>query len=134
LEKLPIILFDGVCNFCNDSVNFIIDRDKKHQFYFASLQSGYAGNLLKQYGLSNHTLDSVVLITEEKKVYQKSNAALEIARRLSGIWPVFYAFKIFPRFIRDFFYDLIAKHRYKIFGRSEECRLPDPKLRERFLG
>ena len=110
----------------------MIDRDGKGTFKFAALQSDIGQELLKQFGKKTADFDSVILI-KNNQLFQKSDAALEIAREMGGIWKLFYGFKIFPRFIRDFFYDLIAKNRYKIFGRTEACRIPTEELRERFL-
>jgi len=130
--KTPVILFDGVCNFCNGSVNFIIDRDKKGLFSFASLQSSAAQEILQEKGEDTASFNSVILVTEDK-IYRKSRAALEIAKQLSGLWPIFYIFRIIPTSIRDFFYDIIAKNRYKWFGKRDTCRMPEPEVRERFL-
>lgn len=131
------ILFDGVCNFCNASINFIIDRDSKGIFKFAALQSEVGQELLKKFGLKTNdsesrTFDSIVAL-EGDKVYQKSDAALEIARKIDGIWKVFYIFKIIPAFLRNPVYDLIARNRYRIFGRADACRIPTPELKARFL-
>ena len=127
-----IILFDGVCNFCNSSVNFIIDRDPKNYFTFGALQSIKGQALLERYGLSQTALDTLILI-ESKQIYSRSTAALRIAKRLSGLWPLFYCFVIIPRFLRDPIYGLIAKYRYKIFGKREVCRVPTPEEKARFL-
>lgn len=126
------ILFDGVCNFCNASINFIIDRDSKGIFKFAALQSEIGQELLKEFGLKTSDFDSIVAI-EGDKVYQKSDAALEIARRMDRIWKVFYVLKIIPAFFRDPVYDLVARNRYRIFGRTDACRIPTPELKARFL-
>jgi len=131
-QQHAVILFDGICNFCNDSVNFIIDHDKKGRFSFASLQSDVAKEVLAQYGQNNQNFNSVILVMNGR-TYYKSSAALEIARQLDGFWPVFYIFRILPTFIRDFFYDIIAKNRYRWFGKRESCRFPEPAVRERFL-
>lgn len=131
------ILFDGVCNFCNASINFIIDRDSKGIFKFAALQSEVGQALLKEFGLKtsdseSRTFDSIVAI-EGGKVYQKSDAALEITHRMDGIWKIFYVFKIIPTFLRNPIYDLVARNRYRIFGRTDACRIPTPELKARFL-
>ena len=126
------ILFDGVCNFCNASINFVIDRDSQKIFKFAALQSDVGQQILRENNFPQSEFDSIFL-TDGNKIYQKSDAALEIAKRLDGAWKIFYFFKIVPRFIRDFVYDLVAKNRYKIFGKSESCRIPTPELKERFL-
>lgn len=130
---MHIILFDGVCNFCNASINFIIDRDIHNKFRFAALQSDTGRKLLQQYEVPDtSTLDSVVLI-KNNKVYKKSAAALEIVRDLNGLWPVLYIFKLFPSFILDTLYNTIARNRYRIFGRAETCRVPTPQLKQKFL-
>lgn len=128
----PLLLFDGVCNLCNSSVQFIIKRDPKGTFRFAALQSALGQKELQQYQLKADSLESIVLILDGK-VWQRSNAALEIARRLSGLWPALYIFKIIPRFIRDWVYDLIANNRYRWFGRQDQCMIPTPELKSRFL-
>lgn len=127
-----IILFDGVCNFCNGSVNFIIDRDPQKYFKFAPLQSEVGEKLLKENGVDKIETDSVVLI-EDGKVYTHTTAALRIARRLSGYWSYFYGLTIVPSSIRDIFYKLFAKYRYQMFGKQAACMLPSPEVRERFL-
>ncbi len=127
-----IILFDGVCNFCNASINFLIDRDKKSVFKFAALQSEPGKEILKKYNITFTELDSV-MAEKDGKLYQKSDAALEIARNMSGGWKLLYGFKIIPRFIRDFVYDIVAKNRYRFMGKMDACRIPTPELRARFL-
>ena len=130
--KKMTVLFDGVCNFCNASINFVIDRDKKGVFKFAALQSDIGQEILKKYGLKQTNFDSIIL-EKEGKIYQKSDAALEIVRNMDGLWKVFYIFKIIPSFLRNPVYNLIAKNRYRIFGRTDACRIPTPKLKARFL-
>lgn len=130
--KNGIILFDGVCNMCNGLVNFVIDRDPKGYFKFASLQSENGQDLLKKYNLPLDDFDSFILI-EDDKVFQKSTGGLKVARHLSGLWPVFYVFIIFPAFFRNFLYSLIAKNRYKMFGKRDACRIPEPGIKSRFL-
>jgi predicted DCC family thiol-disulfide oxidoreductase YuxK len=128
-----IILFDGICNFCNSSVNFVLDRDHKKKFMFGALQSEAGKKLLEEYGIpQTKNYDSVILI-KNNKVYKKSAASLEIAKDLSGGWPLFYVLKIIPWFIRDVFYDLIAKNRYRLMGKRDACRMPGPGEKERFL-
>ncbi len=134
VKKLPdnLILFDGVCNLCNASVNFVIDRDPQAKFSFASLQSEAGQLLLTHCGMDVEALESVML-WKQGKLYTKSRAALEIARGLSGAWPVLYIFRLVPRFIRDSVYNFIASHRYKWFGKSDQCRMPAPGIRKRFI-
>ncbi|MFT3948530.1 MAG: thiol-disulfide oxidoreductase DCC family protein [Agriterribacter sp.] len=128
----PIILFDGVCNLCNSSIQFVLKKDKKKQFYFTSLQSNAGQQLLKQYRLSPGKFDSFILI-ENNKAYTRSTAALRVVKRLSGLWPLLYIFIIIPPFIRNAVYDWVARNRYKWFGKSESCMLPTPELNARFL-
>lgn len=131
-EKQSIVLFDGVCHFCNNSVNFIIDRDPKKKFVFAPLQSELAKELLTRLGEDSTVIDSIILI-QNNKLYKRSRAALEIAKQLNGLWPLCYVFIIVPGFIRDIVYNFIAKNRYKWFGKLDTCRIPTPEMRERFL-
>lgn len=131
-DNKDIVLFDGVCNLCNNAVNFIIDRDPQGRFIFASQQSSEGQSLLEKFALSTLTMDSLVLI-RGYKVYTKSGAALEIARFLSGFWPGFYIFKLVPYPIRDFIYNLVARNRYRLFGKREQCRYPTAELKTRFL-
>ena len=132
MPQQPIILFDGVCNFCNSTVNFIIKRDKKSVFRFAALQSASAGKILSGNSLKKKDFDSFVY-TDKGRIYTKSSAALQVCRHLTGIWPLMYGFIIIPRFIRDAVYDLVAKNRYKWFGKKEACMIPAPEIRSRFL-
>ncbi|MCH1625372.1 thiol-disulfide oxidoreductase DCC family protein [Ferdinandcohnia quinoae] len=126
-----IILFDGICNFCNSSVQFIIKRDSNENYQFASLQGEVGKDLLKKHGLKGD-LSSVILI-EGDRAYIKSNAALRICRNLSGLYPFLSIFLIIPSPIRDIFYDVIAKNRYKWFGKKESCMIPPAEVRGRFL-
>jgi predicted DCC family thiol-disulfide oxidoreductase YuxK len=132
LNDSPVILFDGVCNLCNGSVIFIIKRDAQAKLKFASLQSDYGIQQMQRFNLSTSALNSVLLI-KEGRLFQKSNAALEIASMLDGIWPLLYVFKIIPRFMRDVIYDGIAKNRYRWFGKKEECMIPTPDMKARFI-
>jgi predicted DCC family thiol-disulfide oxidoreductase YuxK len=127
-----VILFDGVCNFCNGAVNFVISRDRDGYFKFAALQSAVGEELLDKHRIDKVETDSVVLI-EDDKAYLHSSAALRIVRRLPGLWPVLYGLIIVPKGIRDWAYRLFAKHRYRLFGRREECMIPTPEIRTRFL-
>ena len=127
-----IVLFDGVCNFCNGTVNFIIRRDRKDNFRFAPLQSEIGQKLLRQYDLNAPGVDSVVLI-ENGKAFTHSTAALKIAQQLSGIWQIFSVFQFVPRPARDFFYRLFARNRYRLFGKREVCMMPTPEIKARFL-
>ncbi len=127
-----IILFDGVCNFCNSWVNFTISRDHRQFFQFAPLQSEKAIELLEKHGVNKQDTDSVVVI-EDGIAYTYSTAALRIAKGLGGIWSLAYAFIVVPKFIRDGIYKWIAKNRYKWFGEKDQCMIPTPEIRARFL-
>jgi predicted DCC family thiol-disulfide oxidoreductase YuxK len=127
-----IVLFDGECNFCNGTVQFILDRDPHAHFSFASLQSAAARELLASHGRDPADLDTVVLI-EGDAISDRSTAALRIARRLRGPVRFLYAFVIVPRALRDLVYRAFAKHRYRLFGRSETCRVPTAAERARFV-
>lgn len=127
-----IILFDGVCNLCNATVNFIIRNDPKQLFKFAPLQSAFGQEILKNSGLSILKLETVILI-ENKELFIKSTAALKIAKDLKGFWKVFYVLMIIPKPVRDFFYDLVAKNRYTLFGRKKSCMIPDKETIMRFI-
>lgn len=127
-----IILFDGVCNFCNYWVNFILKRDKKNYFKFASLQSESGQALLKKNGLPKDDFDSFILIAENK-IYKKSEAAFIVAKRLSGISKIILPFKILPTRFTDLVYDFIANNRYEFFGKREFCRIPSPDEKNRFI-
>lgn len=131
-KEYDILLFDGVCNLCNSSVNFIIDRDPKKHFKFAALQSEFGQAKLKELGFSQEEFDSLVLLSNGK-VYRKSSAALRIAKKLKGLWPLLYIFIIIPPFIRHGVYDIIGKNRYKWFGKQDSCRMPTPELKQRFI-
>jgi len=127
-----LILFDGVCNLCNSSVNFIIKHDKKNKFIFAPLQSNIAQIKLKEIGIDVSKIDSIVLI-EENEAFYKSSAALKISKNLSGLYSFFYMFIIFPKFIRDAIYDYVAKNRYKWYGKKETCMVPTEELKSKFI-
>ena len=128
----PVILFDGVCNLCSASVRFVIKRDSARRFRFASLQSPVAARLLGAEAPTSERLESVLLLAEGK-IYRKSTAALLIARRLNGLWPLLSALLIIPRPLRDLVYDWIGRRRYRMFGKREVCWRPDGGMAERFL-
>lgn len=128
-----VVLFDGVCNLCSSAVQFIIERDKNSKFKFASLQSEYGQEQLKKHQLLDKNIDSVVLV-EEGSAYIKSTAALRIAKKLGGLYPLAYVFIIIPAFIRNWVYDYIARNRYQWYGKKEACWIPTPDLKARFLG
>jgi len=127
----PLILFDGVCNLCNSSVQFVIRHDPRAGFRFAALQSPIGQAILDRYHFSKEKLISVIVVIDGK-AYDRSRAALEIARRLDGLWPLMYAFIIIPPFIRNFVYDWVSGNRYKWFGKKDECMIPTPELKSRF--
>lgn len=127
-----LIMFDGMCNFCNYWVNFIIDHDKQKYFKFNSLQSNIAQNFLKRKNLDLPKMDTIVLMMNEK-VYFKSSAALQIAKKLNRFWKVVYILVIIPEPLRDLIYNFIARNRYKWFGRRESCRIPTEDESDRFL-
>jgi predicted DCC family thiol-disulfide oxidoreductase YuxK len=131
-HTVKVILFDGVCNFCNNSINFVIKRDKKNQIKFAALQSLAGAQLIEQYGLPAKDMQSFIFI-ENGVAYNRSTAALRVCRLLGGGWPLCYAFIIVPKFIRDGLYNFIAKNRYKWFGKQNECMVPTPAVRAKFL-
>ncbi|KJJ38079.1 thiol-disulfide oxidoreductase DCC family protein [Aequorivita vladivostokensis] len=127
-----IILFDGVCNLCNGAVTFIIKRDKKDVFKFAALQSEIGRELTSKFNIDTSKVDSIILIDGEKH-YEKSSAALRIAKYLSGAYPLLFGFMVVPKFIRNAVYDYIAKNRYKWFGKKESCMIPTAELKSKFL-
>jgi predicted DCC family thiol-disulfide oxidoreductase YuxK len=126
-----IILFDGECNFCNSSVQFIIKRDKKAIFRFASIQSDVGKEIVRKHNASLD-VDSLILV-EHNKCYYKSSAVFRICKRLKGAWKLFYFLIVLPNPLRDYFYDLVAKNRYKWFGKKTDCMMPSPDIRNRFL-
>ena len=140
-----MVLFDGVCNFCDSSVNFIIDHDPQGYFKFAPLQSDEGQKLASKFGFASAVgpgehagngdlipIDSVILV-ENEQVFTRSTAALRIVRKLTQPWRLLFAFIVVPAFIRDYFYDLFARYRYKFFGRKDQCMIPTPEVRSRFL-
>lgn len=129
---MPVVLFDGVCNLCNGSVRFVIERDPHKHFQFAPLQSETATTLIG--GLANPLAmpDSIVLV-DDGRLYVRSTAALRIARRLRFPWPLLWVFMAVPRPLRDWVYDVIARHRYGWFGKRDTCMVPTKEIRDRFL-
>jgi len=127
-----ILLFDGVCNLCNTSVTFVIQRDKKDLFRFAALQDPAGQQLIEKYQIDPSNTDSIILI-ENDKAYVKSTAALKVARHLGGAYPLLYGFMIVPNFIRNWVYDYVAKNRYKWYGKKDSCMIPTPELKSKFL-
>lgn len=132
MSEQPIILFDGVCNFCNSAVNFTIKRNKKANIAFAPMQSEAGQKILQQYNLPKDDMQSFIFI-ENEKLYKQSTAALRVCRHLRALWPLCYSFMIVPKFIRDGIYNWIAKNRYKWFGMRQQCMIPTPEIKTRFL-
>ena len=131
-DEAPIVLFDGVCNLCNGTVNFILDHDPAGRFRFAALQSEAGRALLVRHGLAADALESLVLV-EGERAWVRSDAALRIAAGLGAPWRWLAVLRVVPRGIRDRLYDAVARNRYRWFGRRDECRVPTPDLRARFL-
>jgi predicted DCC family thiol-disulfide oxidoreductase YuxK len=132
IDEKQIILFDGVCNFCNFWVSLVINRDKKDIFRFAALQSKEAEELSGKFKFDSTAIDTFILIAGEK-FYTRSTAALMVCKELSSLLKLLYPLIILPIFFRDFIYDLIARNRYKLFGRRNSCRVPTEAEREKFL-
>jgi len=128
----PILFFDGVCNFCNSTINFIIRHDKKELFLFAPLQSDKGRELLRHIK-HNEALPQSVILLYKGNIYEKSDAVLQTARLLGGPWTLILAGYILPRFIRNGIYNFIAKHRYRWFGKRDACMVPSPSVSARFL-
>jgi predicted DCC family thiol-disulfide oxidoreductase YuxK len=132
VNENPVILFDGVCNFCNGAINFVLKQDRKSVFRFAPLQSEAGRRLLQQYNLPTEEFESFVLI-DQGKVYKKSNAALRVMNKLPWYWKESQIFRVIPTIFRDAIYDFIARNRYKWFGKKDQCMVPTPEMRSRFL-
>jgi predicted DCC family thiol-disulfide oxidoreductase YuxK len=133
MDTQPIILFDGVCNYCNSLINWLIKADKKKVYRFATIQSEAGQALLKTYGLEEAAVNSFIMI-RGGKAYQKSTAALKVMDGLPWYWKEVQVLRVVPRFLRDEIYDFIARNRYKWFGKRDTCMMPTPELRDRFLG
>ncbi len=129
----PIILFDGVCNLCHGAVRFVMRRDPDASLRFAPLESGLARRLVRERARAEPPADSILLL-EEGELYQRSEAVLRIASLLRFPWPVIGLLRVFPRPMRDVAYDYVARNRYRWFGRKQACPVPDPEMRDRFLG
>ncbi|MBL0049971.1 MAG: DUF393 domain-containing protein [Bacteroidetes bacterium] len=132
MQSSRIILFDGYCNLCSSSVQFIVRHDPNAKFKFCSLQSESAKKLIRQFAIPYQNLESIVLI-EENKFYFKSDAALRITKQLKFPISMLTIFTLLPKFFRDGIYNWIAKNRYRWFGKKMECMLPDNSLLERFI-
>lgn len=132
MTKNAILLFDGECNLCNGTVQFVIKRDKKAKIKFASLQSEAGKQIMQQFNIPTEYIDSIILV-ENNKVFYKSTAALRLSKKMDGLWPLIYIFIIIPAFIRNFVYDYIARYRIKWFGKADTCWVMTPDLKSRFL-
>ncbi len=128
----PVILFDGVCNLCNGYVNFVIDRDPESVFKFGSLQSEAGRAYLRKFGMPEDEIKTIVLVDGDR-FFVRSSAVVRIAKHLPFPWKIAWLGVIVPAPLRDVFYDLVAKNRYRWFGQSDQCRVPTPELRERFI-
>lgn len=133
-----IILYDGVCGLCNRFVRFVLKRDKRDAFRFASQQSEFAANILRRHGINSEQLDTVYLVIDyeqsTERLLARSDAAAEILSQLGGIWRLSAGMmRLFPRALRNWIYNLIARKRYQMFGKYESCPLPEPKDRRKFL-
>ena len=131
-SEAPIILFDGVCSLCNGFVDFIIKRDKKNQFYFASLQSETGIRYLEKFDLLDSNIDSIVYV-QESQCWTKSTAVLQIMKSFQIPWSYLYFLIFIPTGIRNKIYDIIANNRYRWFGKKDACRMPTPEEKKRFL-
>jgi predicted DCC family thiol-disulfide oxidoreductase YuxK len=134
----PVILYDGVCGLCNRLVQFVLKRDSRGQFRFASLQSKLAGSILQRHGVNPHDLDTMYLVSDyqqpTERLAARSDAAISILRQLGGLWGMVAALlSVLPRGLRNRSYNLIAGNRYRIFGKYESCMIPEEKHRHRFL-
>ncbi|MCF6131973.1 thiol-disulfide oxidoreductase DCC family protein [Flavobacterium wongokense] len=137
ISNLPkdkkIILFDGVCNLCDSSVQFVIRHDKKDIFRFVALQSELGQKIINHIGISDSKIDSTILYEPAKAYYYKSDVAFKILKEISGIHKILLVFSVLPKSFLDFVYDYVAKRRYKWFGQKESCMVPTPELQSKFL-
>lgn len=131
--KTYIVLFDGVCNLCNSTVQFIIKRDTHNQFKFSSLQSEYGQNFLKERNLDSSDFKSIILYEPEVAYYTKSTAALKIAQNLGFPYNLLSVFLLIPSFIRNWIYSLVSKYRYHLFGKKDSCMVPTPENKRKFI-
>jgi predicted DCC family thiol-disulfide oxidoreductase YuxK len=132
MEPSPVIYFDGVCNLCTGSVQFVLKRDKKKIFRFASLQGEGGRKMLKAHQLPAQNYKTFI-VDEGGEIFTRSTAALRVFRHLGGAWPLLYAFIIVPAFIRDAVYNFISNNRYSWFGKTDECWLPKAEWKNRFI-
>lgn len=132
--KHPVLLFDGVCNLCNGAINWVIDRDTRGKYRFAPLQSGVAKEAVEAAGVKWESLPDSFILIDGKGVHTRSEAALRVAIGLGWPWKAMAVFLPVPRWLRDGVYAWVARNRYRWFGKQEQCRIPTPELRSRFLG
>ena len=136
-ETIPknkkLILFDGVCNLCNNAVLKIIRQDKNDIFLFTSIQSNVGNNIINELGIDISKIDSIVLYIPGGNYFIKSEAVFKIANEFKGAWKIIQIFRIFPDFLNNLFYDFVARNRYRWFGKKEECMIPSEKLNSKFL-
>ncbi|MCE2612220.1 DUF393 domain-containing protein [Flavobacteriaceae bacterium D16] len=128
-----IVLFDGVCNLCNRAIQFIIKRDKADRYRFAPLQSDLGKKLTTERNIDTRKIDSIILIEPGKAYYIKAPAALRIGKKFGGLWGLLAIFEWVPPVISNWVYDLLARNRYRWFGRKEQCMIPSPELKQKFL-
>ncbi|WP_417370071.1 thiol-disulfide oxidoreductase DCC family protein [Flavobacterium beibuense] len=137
MENLPvnkkIILFDGICNLCDSTVQFIIKRDKKDIFRFVALQSELGEQIIKHIGINRSKTDSIILYEPGVAYYYKAEAAIKIASALGGLFPLMNIFSVLPKSLSNSVYDYIAKNRYKWYGKKDECMIPTPEMKAKFL-
>ena len=132
-KNKKLILFDGVCNLCNNAVLKIIRQDKNDIFLFTSIQSNVGKNIINELGIDISKIDSIVLYIPGGKYFIKSEAVFKIANEFKGAWKIIQIFRIFPDFLNNLFYDFVARNRYRWFGKKEECMIPSKKLNSKFL-
>lgn len=128
-----IILFDGVCNLCDATVQFLIKRDRKDIFRFVALQSELGQEIIKYIGIDTSKTDSIILYEPGKAYYYKAQAALEIASEIGGFYSLLSAFKVLPNRLSNAVYDYVARNRYKWYGKKDDCMLPTPEMKAKFL-
>ncbi|QDG34820.1 DUF393 domain-containing protein [Alteromonas mediterranea] len=133
MKERDLIIYDGVCNFCNGAVAFILKRDKMERFIFSPMQSTYAQEVIERYRVDTVGVDTFMLV-KDGKVFLWSDAALEIAKDLSGFWFLFGIFRVLPSSLRDLFYKTFARNRIKLFGGTQHCQIPSKKVLKRFRG
>ncbi len=133
IQDKKIILFDGVCNLCNRSINYVIKHDKKDAFRFAALQSETGNKLIAQRNIDTTKIDSILLLDPNIAYYTKSTAALKIGRTFGGGWQLLAVLEWIPEVFRDWIYDVVAKNRYRWFGKRDQCMIPTPELKSKFL-